>query len=220
MVVGDAVAEVVAVEMDDGLAFEAEVAPEPIVVDGRYPGVRLVVRGSLAGARFRLQVDVGVGTEAVPEPASVDYPVLLGIDAPRVLAYAPETSIAYMFEAMVPLGEANSRLKDFYDVWLLATTLEFRGSSLASALAATFGGRSTALPATAPIALTEAFTGQREAQAPWAAFAAKPGVDAPASLAEVVEVIAAFLMPVVDALVGGRAFDGVWVPGGPWARAA
>jgi len=66
-----AVAEIVAVEMDDGLVFERDVASEPIVVDGRYPGVRLAVRGSLAGARFKLQVDVGVGAEAVPEPAWV-----------------------------------------------------------------------------------------------------------------------------------------------------
>jgi len=69
-----AVAEVVALEQDDGLVFDGEIASEPIVVDGRYPGVRLAVKGSLAGARFKLQVDVGVGAEAVPEPAWVDYP--------------------------------------------------------------------------------------------------------------------------------------------------
>jgi hypothetical protein len=99
---------VVALEQDDGLVFDGEIASEPIVVDGRYPGVRLAVKGSLAGARFKLQVDVGVGAEVVPEPAWVDYPVLLDMDQPRILAYAPETAIAEKFEAMVSLGEAST----------------------------------------------------------------------------------------------------------------
>jgi len=212
-----AVAEVVALEQDDGLVFERDIASEPIVVDGRYPGVRLAVKGSLAGARFKLQVDVGVGTEVVPEPAWVDYPVLLAMDQPRVLAYAPETAIAEKFEAMVSLGEANGRLRDFYDVWLLAATLAFGGRPLSAAVAATFSGLGTTLPAAAPVTLTDSFAALPEAQARWAAFVAQPGVSGPASFVDATCLIAAFLMPVVEAVRAGRGFDAQWSPGGPWA---
>ena len=214
-----AVAEVVALEQDDGLVFDGEIASEPIVVDGRYPGVRLAVKGSLAGARFKLQVDVGVGAEVVPEPAWVDYPVLLDMDQPRILAYAPETAIAEKFEAMVSLGEANSRLKDFYDVWLLAATLAFTGRALAAAVAATFSGRGTTLPVAAPVTLSGWFAVQPDAQARWVAFVAHPGISGPASFVDATRLIAAFLMPVVEAAHAGRGFDAQWSPGGPWAIA-
>lgn len=137
------------------------------------------------------------------------------MDAPRVLAYAPETAIAEKFEATVPLGEAKSRMKDFYDVWLLATTLCFDGRSLAAAIAAAFSGRVTALPAAVPVTLTDSFAGQSDAQARWAAFASKPGVDGPAWFVDATRLMAAFLTPVADALLAGRSLDSEWTPGGP-----
>ena len=173
----------------------------------------------MAGARFKLQVDVGVGAESVPEPAWVDYPVLLDMDQPRILAYRPETAIAEKFEAMVSLGEANSRLKDFYDVWLLASTLAFTGRALEAAVAATFTGRATTLPAGVPITLTDSFAVQPESQARWTAFVTQPGVSGPTSLVGATRLLAAFLMPVVEAAHAGRGFDAQWSPGGPWAIA-
>lgn len=217
--VSAAVREIIVVQADDGLTFEQSVSADPIVLDGRYPGVRAVVRGTLSGARFKLQIDVGVGADVMPAPAWVDYPTLLDMDSPHVLAYAPETSIAEKFEAMVSLGEANSRLKDFYDIWLLAGTLEIDGRRLAAAIAATFVGRGTALPGGPPVALTDAFTTRSVVTAQWATFCAKPGVDVTASLIEVVERLASFLMPVVEALVAGGEFTMMWTPGGPWQTA-
>lgn len=211
-----AVREIIAVKLDDGLDFAPDIAADSIVVDGRYPGIRLAVRGTLAGARFKLQVDVGVARDVAPEPAWVDYPTLLHMEAPRVLAYAPETSIAEKFEAMVSLGEANSRLKDFYDVWLLATTLGFEGHSVACALETTFRERGTALPAEVPPALTDVFATRSEILERWAAFVARSGAETSCSLSDVIEVLERFLIPVVDALVDGREFDSRWPPGGPW----
>lgn len=211
--------EVVAVEVDDGLAFEPEVTSKSIVVDGRYPGVRAVVRGELDGALFKLQIDVGVGDDAVPEPAWVDYPTLLDMKAPRVLAYAPETAIAEKFEAMVSLGTVNSRVKDFYDVWLLAGSLQFDGERLGAAIKATFAARGTALSDVPPVALSPSFAEQPETRERWTLFIAKPGVEAPTALTDVIEMLAAFLMPVAGALVAGRQFTSKWSEGGPWRAA-
>jgi len=113
------------------------------------------------------------------------------MDRPRILAYRPETAIAEKFEAMVSLGEANSRLKDFYDVWLLAATLAFGGRALAAAVAATFTGRGITLPVAAPVTLTGWFAVQPEAQARWAAFVAQPGVSGPASFVDATRLTAA-----------------------------
>ncbi len=98
---------------DDGLVFSPEFESDVITVDGRYPGVRVVLRAELAGARVRLQLDVGIGDAVVPEAAWVDYPALLDMPHPRILAYAPATSVAEKFHTMVEWGIANSRMKDY-----------------------------------------------------------------------------------------------------------
>ncbi len=119
----DAVAEVVRdicrQEVDpDGLEFDAEtVRGESIIEDGDYQGVRIGFRGSLGGARADMQIDVGFGDEVTPSPAEIEFPVLLANPAPRLIGYPPETTIAEKFEVMLKRGLANSRMKDFHDIW-------------------------------------------------------------------------------------------------------
>jgi hypothetical protein len=141
----------------DGLVFSPEVQAQPIVVDGQYPGTRVVLRAHLAGARVRLQLDIGIGDSVVPEPGWVDYPTLLDLPQPRVLAYAPATAVAEKIHAMVVWGLANSRMKDYHDLWFLATKVGFDGPELTAALVSTFERRATALPSVLPAALTEAY---------------------------------------------------------------
>ena len=182
--------------LDDGLAFDEAIAAEDTRVDGEYPGVRVTITGSLSGARFRLQLDIGIGDEAVPDPGWIDYPALLDdMPAPRILAYDPATSIAEKVEAMVVLGEVNSRLKDFYDVWLLATSLDFEGSSVVNALEATFSRRETPIPEGVPVALTDGFADDALTRERWAAFLRKSGIDASLEFASVVEVVRGFVLP-------------------------
>lgn len=88
------VAECLAIQLDDGLAFEFEIHVVPITVEDRYPGVRVKVAGDLDGARFVLRLDIGIDDAVVPDPVWVDYPVLLDDEAPRILAYQPATAIA------------------------------------------------------------------------------------------------------------------------------
>ena len=101
-----------------------------------------------------------VSASAIPwEPGleTIDYPALLDLPAPRLRAYAPETVIAEKFQAMVALGRANSRMKDFYDIWILSRTFQFAEDRLARAIAATFARRQTTVPTDPPDALTSAF---------------------------------------------------------------
>ena len=100
---------------------------------------------------------------------------------------------------------------------LLAATLVFGGRALAAAVAATFEGRDTTLPASTPLTLTDSFAVQPESQARWTAFVTQPGVSGPTSLVGATRLLAAFLMPVVEAARSGQHFDSHWSPGGPWA---
>jgi len=154
------VAECLAIQIDDGLAFESEIHAESIAVEDRYPGVRVKVAGDLGGARFVLRLDVGIDDAVVPNPGWVDYPVLLHDEAPRILAYQPATAVAEKFQAMIEIGLANSRLKDYHDIWMLSRTLEFDGQDLADAMRATFERRNTELPTEIPAELTSEYTGQ------------------------------------------------------------
>jgi len=121
-------------------------------------------------------------------------PVLLDLPAPWLRAYARETVVAEKFQAIVALGRANTRLKDFYDIWALARSYEFADDRLARAIAATFRRRDTAIPAEPPEALTAAFAEDPLKQRQWRAFLADVAVD-PGELRAVLQDLAEFLMP-------------------------
>jgi Nucleotidyl transferase AbiEii toxin, Type IV TA system len=137
-----------------------------------YGGVRLRGAASLSGARIAVVVDVGFGDSVEPRLETIDYPALLDLPAPKLRAYAPETVIAEKFQAMVALGRANSRMKDFYDIWILSKTFDFAPERLARAVAATFARRRTVIPTDRPDALTEDFAEDPLKQRQWAAFVA------------------------------------------------
>ena len=204
---------------DDGLAFSQDIEVAQAMLDDRYAGVRVKLRGDLAGARFTLSLDIGVDDAVVPAPGWVDYPPLLDQPAPRILAYDPATAVAEKFESIVDLGLINSRLKDFYDLWMLAGGLSFEGQTLADALSATFRARGTELPVEAPVALTGAFVEQSATAAMWRAYRtrlAASGIIAPADLAELVRVIGDFIMPPARAAVSCTPFYQSWAPMEGW----
>jgi hypothetical protein len=123
------VREVCALEVEpDGLVFRpATVKSERIREDADYEGVRIRFDGFLARARIAMQLHVGIGDVMVPGPVEIAYPTLLDFPAPRLKGYPRETAIAEKFEAMVKLGTLNSRMKDFYDIWLLSRQFDFDG---------------------------------------------------------------------------------------------
>jgi Nucleotidyl transferase AbiEii toxin, Type IV TA system len=139
-------------------------------------------------------IDIGYGDATEPGLDEIELPVLLDQPAPSLKAYPPETVIAEKFQAMVTLGLANSRLKDFYDIWILAKTHEFKDDRLAQAIAATFARRKTEIPTERPDGLTSTFTSDPTKQQQWTGFVEEVAVN-PGSLADVVEALASFLMP-------------------------
>lgn len=202
----------------DGVVFDpASVRSERIKEEADYHGVRVRFVGLLGRARVTMQVDVGFGDVVTPGEQVITYPALLDFPAPVLSGYPRETVIAEKFHAMVYLQTLNSRMKDFYDVWLLASQFAFEGALLARAITATFAHRETAIDV-APIALTPAFTEQASTLAQWSAFRRKlPNTECPEKLADIVPFLGDFLLPIAGACAAGERFDqGLrWRPGGP-----
>jgi predicted nucleotidyltransferase component of viral defense system len=201
---------------DDGVIFDvAALEAAPIREEVEYGGVRVRTTATIAGARIPIQVDVGFGDAVTPAPVEIDYPTLLDAPPPHLRAYPVETVVAEKFEALVTLGMANTRLKDFYDLWLIAQTFEFRRSSLVEAVQRTFGRRGTTLPAGTPVGLSAEFAATWARQ--WQAFLARERMAAvPEAFGGIVDDLAAFLIP----LAGGPDDERVWLPAGPWLSGA
>ena len=219
--VTDRIREVCAVPADDGIVFDlAGVQGERIKEDAEYEGFRVRVPASLDGARVSMQIDVGFGDLVEPHPAELTFPVLLALEAPVLRAYPPEAVIAEKFQVMVVLGIANSRLKDFYDVWTLAQTYGFDFEILAGSIRGTFQRRRTFLPEGAPMALTAEFLEDHSKQTQWAAFGRRLGLRGLPPLTLVGEQIADFLMPVLSTARAENSASRTWTPGGPWVERA
>lgn len=187
--------EICTIEVNDGMVFDIDaLRVELIREEIEYGGLRLRTTGTLAGARITVTIDIGFGDAIEPGLDEVNLPVLLDLPQPRLRVYARETVIAEKFQAMVMLGLANSRMKDFYDVWILSRSYEFDDDRLPRAIAATFERRGTAIPLEAPVALTQAFAFDSSKQQQWAAFVRDLAIGIPA-LDTVVTDLAAFLMP-------------------------
>lgn len=218
----NAVRDICRVPAEDGLEFDLQaIEGERIREDGNYEGVRVKVAAVLDAARLQLQVDVGFGDAVEPAPEERKFPVLLPVEAPTVRAYPPEALIAEKLEAMVVLGIANSRMKDFYDIWTLARSFPFRLPTLARSLRATFERRGTPLPDGLPFALTSEFLDDPVKKTQWQAFRKRLGEHTGnLSLQPVGGMIAEFLRPAIDAARGGKAGAGIWTPPGPWRAPA
>lgn len=203
---------------DDGMQYNPEsVTTETITLDADYQGWRIRFKASLGNACVTMQVDVGIGDVVYPAPIWIDYPVLLDQPAPHLLAYTPENAIAEKYQAMVELDKANSRMKDFHDIWTLARNLEFDGQRLSEAIRKTFERRKTDLPNSVPTAFMPEFYEDKAKQTQWQAFLGKGLVtNEKVPLADVVKVARDFLMPPTEALLSGKVFKMRWARGGSW----
>ena len=202
----------------DGLDFDpASVVGERIAEEAEYEGVRVRFQGSLGTARVSMQIDVGFGDAVVPGPVTADYPTILDLPAPRIRGYTRESVVAEKFHTMVKKGLLNSRMRDFFDVWVLSRQFDFEGQVLAAAVRETFARRGLDVDPR-PVALTDEFAADGTKAAQWQGFLRKGRLQgAPSDLAEVVAGIAGFLGPVADALSKGREFVDRWATPGPWS---
>ncbi len=202
----------------DGIKFKpATVKGEQIREGQTYEGARITLTADLAGAVIPIQVDVGFGDSTEPGLIDETLPTILELPAPCLRAYRPETVIAEKFETMVKLGIANSRMKDFYDIYVMSRTMKFDRATLANAIRATFERRQTPLPEETPTALTEAFAADAGKQGQWRGFANRSGgAILDLALADVVGVIAEFLLPILEPLTEAAPAQAVWIPGQGW----
>lgn len=188
---------------DDGLQFFPEtLKAERIKEDEEYEGTRLTFLAKLTEARIPIQIDVGFGDAVSPKPHDVQFPTLLNITPPNIRAYPPETVVAEKFQALVQLGMANSRMKDFYDLWMISQRFKFERDVLSRSIQKTFKRRKTQLSSEIPLALTNEFTKDPAKQTQWKAFLRKNKLitDHEPNLSFVAEHIKNFLMPLVQNL--------------------
>ncbi len=202
----------------DGIEFDpTTVRAELMREDQRYPGTRVKLEARIAGAVIGLQVDVGYGDAVVPPPAPIDYPSMLHFAAPRVRAYSRYSVVAEKLQATVELGLANSRLKDFFDLFTLASRFDFDGQQVVAAIGATFAQRGVAIPAEPPAALSTRFSEAADKLAQWKGFLkrARVRVEVPPFPA-VIDAVARFAREPLDAARVGAEFPRTWRPDGPW----
>ncbi len=199
----------------DGLLFDFDsVHSERITEDADYEGVRIKFRGLLDSARVNMQIDIGFGDVVYPEPEESDLPTMLDFPAPKLLCYSRESAIAEKFEAMVTLGVLNSRMKDFYDIWLLSRQFGFERAKLAEAIRLTFKRRGTTLPIVID-AFEEDFVAAKQIQ--WAAFCRRLKQDhLSTSFQVIVSDVASFLAPIASSIPQGTFTFSTWEPAGPW----
>jgi predicted nucleotidyltransferase component of viral defense system len=212
--------ELCVLEVDeDGLRFDAEtVEAERISEDADYEGVRVTFVAYLERAKIPIQIDIGFGDIVTPAPSRTDYPTLLEFPGPRLLAYPKETVVAEKLEALVKLGIANTRMKDFYDLEILSRTFAFEGKTLAQAIQNTFQKRETDLPiAGMAVAFTSEFYDDANKKRQWTAFCAKnKSYIEKTEFKAVMEAIRNFLALPVRTVQEGHSFTKTWKPGGPW----
>ena len=202
---------------DDGVRFDLDTLVAGLIRDEQeYGGVRVELVARVTNAQVRVQVDVGFGDAITPEATVVDFPALLDFPPPRLRAYPRETVVAEKLEAMVQLGMANSRMKDFYDLLVLARTFDFDGDLLTRAIRATFERRKTSLPTSLPVALTATSADDPTKKTQWSGFVRKASINDAGSLSETVAAVVVFAEKPLLAAAGGSPLTVTWRAPGPW----
>jgi len=170
----------------------------------------------LAAARIDLQIDIGFGDVIHPAAVEIEFPTLLKFSAPKVKGYTPESVVAEKSQAMVSLGMVNSRMKDFYDIWVIAKQFTFEGSVLVSAVKETFDRRRTPIPEAIPKGLSGEFASDSEKAVQWSSFLSRTGHQGTSvKLEQVVQELRVFLLPLLNAAAKGEAFNLNGKDGGP-----
>ncbi len=210
--------EIMSVDVEaDGIFFIPEsMRTERITEDADYMGIRVLFEARLDTVRLNIQVDIGFGDIIFPCPEEMSLPTLIDYPQPRVLCYSLESAIAEKFEAMVKLNIINSRMKDFYDIWMIAGMFEFEGEKLAEAVKLTFENRATNFPEKIE-AFSDGFIKNKQGQ--WTAFRKKLGqTQVPSEFSVIISLIRQFLEPVALSLASGILLKSKWVSPGHWTK--
>jgi hypothetical protein len=188
--------EMCGIECDDGIKFDINsIKVAEIRKEANYSGLRVTLMGHVDSARCPVQIDIGYGDAVTPAPEHADYPVMLaGLPAPKLRIYPRYTVVAEKYEAIVSLGMVNTRLKDYFDMWIIFNSADLDLTVLNDAIDATFARRNTQKPQTTPIGLTADFGQDSQKMKQWEAFVKKNQLHAP-DLNTVVEFLKSKLSP-------------------------
>jgi predicted nucleotidyltransferase component of viral defense system len=204
--------------LEDGLTFDSGIKVEAIREDQIYQGLRVHLTAFLGTARIPLQIDVAFGDAVTPAPEEIEYPILLAdLPVPRIKAYPKESVVAEKLQALAALGMANSRMKDYYDMWTLAQVFTFEGPLLVRAIKATFQRRRTSLPRDTPPGLGQEFSNDEVKTAQWGAFLNKNQLETGTDdLPSIVAGLRRFLLPPLMAAASDEDFHLTWKAGQAW----
>jgi predicted nucleotidyltransferase component of viral defense system len=202
--------DIISIPVDDAVSFDTEgIIIERIKEDAEYEGIRVKFVAYLGKSRSTLQFDIGFGDAIVPAPVEMTYPSLLDMEPPHLKAYTIESVIAEKFQAAVFLSVANSRMKDFYDIYELSQSFDFDGATLYDAVKQTFGRRNTELPEM-PTIFTEGFATIPDKQIQWQAFQRRVEVAHDIDFSKALSAIRVFLEPIYQAIYADTTFNGKW----------
>ena len=204
---------------EDGLHFDPDTLNlELTQVDAAYDGIRARLIGYLGNSRIPIQIDIGFSDAITPNPVVVNYPCYLpDLPCSKLNGYPPETVVAEKAHAIIRLGELNSRLKDFYDLWLLSENIDFDGAVLQQAIQATFQRRQTDYPTALPNALTPEFADQKQKEWERTVISKINLISGQeAHFAIVVERLRKFFIPPLQALAKNQSFPLWWKAGVDW----
>jgi predicted nucleotidyltransferase component of viral defense system len=198
-------AKIMAIEADDGHVFAIDtLTASAIREEMEYGGIRLRTSAYLERTRIPITLDIAFGDALADASQHIEYPTLLGMEQPEIRSYPPEAVIAEKFQAVVALGLANGRMKDFYDLWAVPQTLPLDDAALDKAIAATFARRSTPIPVERPVGLSQAMAKDAATLRRWRAYVAS--LDLPEmDLGEVLDEIWAPLSASCARLTSGAA---------------
>jgi len=204
--------------VSDGLVFDSEtVKGQRIKEEAEYEGVRVKFVGFLDRSRVPMRIDIGFGDSIYPVPELFEYPVILDLPKPRLKGYSLESVISEKFEAMIKLGLLNSRMKDFYDTWLMMRQFDFNGANLSEAIKRTFRHRRTDLPKKQPLFAEEIYDEKSDRQTLWKAFLNKGDIKhVPEKLNTIASDIERFLIKPLVSINKNVAFNAKWKASGPW----
>lgn len=197
----EALRTVARLDLSDGVRFGVDDMTAGVIAEeAQTPGVRLRVPTSIGQVQLMLTLDVGFGDAVTPAPVLQSYPTLPSRETFELNTVTIETVIAEKFQAMVHLGERNTRLKDFYDLQRLALMEKPAAAQRRAALEQTFGRRQTSFAAAAAF-LAQDFSQEHHRQQLWRAFLNRTRLEAPPEIPRVVATIGALLgVPVTPAL--------------------
>ena len=223
-----------ATEADDGLIFDIESIQGVLIKeDSLYQGVRVTGFAHLEKAKIGLQVDIGFGDAVTPNARLATIPSFLDSPAPIMKIYPVYTVIAEKFHAMVSLGLFNSRIKDFYDIWMIAIHglqegdfllggdaldgTALNGTLLVSAIRSTFNRRNTVMSTEMLSVFTAEFMQDKNKHRQWNAFLNKNRIVSDQSFENIQQGLRRFLEPAYQAAALGAEYPFKWdVSEGKW----